>query len=148
MSDVPRYRSTGQPAIIEATEKRLEDLDEPAAAIRKLRNANPRNAAMDEIVERRAAERARDPVKEHDAAVKYFDGAYSDLSSNPRVLDEVVKRHNLKAIQAAEKGETVDWFKALPEIGDGIRRELGLPTSDERRHSEALLEMKKARGLE
>ena len=129
-----------------------ERMDEAERKVMELRRqpdrGNPGNAIRNEIAAQRAADNRRDPTAEHDDAVHYFDRAYTDLTHNPQVLNEVTKRHNLRAIQAAEKGERVDWTSELSKIGEGLRKELGLPGSDEKRRQEFIAGLRKARGQE
>ncbi len=148
MANEPRYLSNGKLVSPEPTQ---EDEEREKERYRQRVEEFPRNVRereLDRISEHRAKMTQKDPTKEHDGAVKYFDHAYQDLTCNPRVLNEVTRRHNLRAIQAAEKGEKVDWYTELPAIGEQLRKELGAPTSDERAHAEALELMKKSRGLE
>jgi len=142
-----RYQSTGKP-VFERQEMSEEELE---ARRRRERESSPRYLrakTMEEIAEHRAQQNAREPKREYETAIKYLDGNYKDLTSNPSTLTEYSRRLHASAIDAAEKGRPMNWLDEGTKIGEQMRQEMGAPTSDERRRAEAIAEFKRSRGLE
>ena len=141
MNDVPRYRSTGEPAIVPREEK--------ATPMRRheMRQAGwaDREAKMEAIVESR---KPVSPSEAHDKAVDAFDYANRDLMANPNLAQEVLRERNRIAEEAARSGLSVDWNAKLAEVGDTVRQRAGRPTTAEQERSEYFSAQRKARGLE
>ena len=138
-----RYRSTGKAVI-------TEEADE-ARQLREARRAqNPASArlkALDEIRQHRES-LEKSPTEKHDSAVKHFDYSYRDLTRNPQLLRHVGEEYRMAVDEAAKKGEVIDWNQKLPEIGERVRKNAGMPSSVEIERTESLADMRRSRGQE
>lgn len=135
-----KYRSTGQ----EVELKVAEPLSPERTS--ELRRSSPHAAALEQLASRREQEIEQSEASAHDEAVKHFDYAYKDVTSNPYLLAEVVAERQRRIEEAAEKRQVIqDWDSTYREIGESIRVKAGLKPSAERDREERLEEMQRAR---
>lgn len=111
--------------------------------------SNPSEMAAKErerIATRHWEKQERHAENAFEEAQKYFDETHPDLRAEPHLMQRVLRKYNARVHDAAQKRQVVDWGVELGKIGNEVRREVGLPESDERERLESLRMMREARG--
>lgn len=104
-----------------------------------------RHQAMEEVANRRNESLYDAPEKQHDDAVKHYEAKFPDLNSPALALIAVEERAK-RIEQAARKGEVIDWEQLYDDVGETIRKNIGLPSGRAQEHQAAIDEAKAARG--
>ena len=81
----------------------------------------------------------------HRDAISMFDTNFPELIHNPATAQRVVAERYARMDEAARKGVPFDEGRALMEIGEGIRKEMGLPGLHDKLRKEWLDEERRSR---
>lgn len=139
---LPRFRSTGreiQPEPQEVTPEKLSEL--------RGIGRNARMRAIEEIAQRKDRKENGDRSKKFREAVNQFDTIYGDLGKHQPLLEIVWDELIIRGLNAAEKGETLDWHQVLPEIGEEVRKRAGFKSAADQNREGFIEDAQRARDM-
>jgi len=93
----------------------------------------------------RRIEKAHSDYMNTEEYLKEWGVQYADLDQNPALVQHVINEMTIKMHEAARNGVPFDMRKTMPEIGEKVRREAGLPTSGEKFREASLSELRDGR---
>jgi hypothetical protein len=103
--------------------------------------------AIEEIAQRKDRKENGDRSKKFREAVNQFDTIYGDLGKHQPLLEIVWDELIIRGLNAAEKGETLDWHQVLPEIGEEVRKRAGFKSAADQNREGFIEDAQRARDI-